>query len=150
MQAYYPPVNFYFRVSISGVNANVDYAFQEISGLNAEMAFEEIAEGGENRFKHKVPSGIKQTNLILKRGFATSDSKIAEWCKKTVFSDLSTKIEPKDVTVLLLNPSGKAIMTWVFASAWPVKWSFTDLESSTGEIMIESIEFAYKYLKLGN
>ncbi len=114
------------------------------------MAFEEIAEGGENRFKHKVPTGIKQSNLILKRGFVTSESKIAEWCEKTVFSDLSTKIEAKDVAVLLLNPSGKAIMTWVFASAWPVKWSFTDLESSKGEIMIESIEFAYGYLKLGH
>lgn len=150
MEAYYPPTNFYFKVSIPGVNANVDYAFQEVSGLNVEMTFEEIAEGGENRFKHKVPSGIKQTNLTLKRGFVTSDSKLAEWCKKTVFSDLSAKIETKDVAVLLLNPSGKAIMSWVFTGAWPVKWSFTDLESSKGEIMIESIEFAYKFLKLGN
>lgn len=148
MQVYYPPVNFYFKLFIPGVNADLDYAFQEVSGLNAEIEYEEIQEGGENRFKYKVPKATKFNNLVLKRGVVTSDSKVAQWCKETVFTDLSSKIETKNITVLLLDANGKAIMGWVFNNAWPVKWNFSDLESTKGEILIESIEFAYNSFKL--
>jgi phage tail-like protein len=147
MGVYYPPVNFYFKLSFTGISSALDYAFQEVSGLNSEMGYEEIQEGGENRFKYKVPSGAKYNNLVVKRGLVTFNSQLAQWCNDTVLSDLSAKVEPKNITVMLMDANGKALMTWSFVNAWPVKWSVSDLESSKGEISIESIEFAYNYYK---
>lgn len=37
MRVYYPPVGFYFKLSFTGVNSSEDYAFQEVSGLNADI-----------------------------------------------------------------------------------------------------------------
>ena len=145
MGVYYPPVNFYFTLSFIGIDSTLDYAFQEVSGLTAEMGYEEIQEGGENRFKYKVPNGAKYNNLVLKRGLVTFNSQLATWCKDTVFSDLSSQIKTKNITLMLMNANGKALMTWSFINAWPVKWSVSDLESIKGEISVESIEFAYNY-----
>ncbi len=148
MEVYYAPVNFYFKLLVPGVNSDVDYAFQEVSGLTVEMPYEEIKENGENRFKYKVPTETKYNNLVLKRGIVKSDSKVVQWCKDTILNDLSAKIETKNITVLLVDTNGKPKMSWLFSNAWPVKWNCSDLESTKGEILIESIEFAYNSFKL--
>ena len=59
---HYPPVGFYFKISIGGSEA----AFQEVSGISMEMNTEENEGGGSNRFKYKVPTGVKHSNLVLK------------------------------------------------------------------------------------
>ncbi|MCA6437001.1 MAG: phage tail protein [Bacteroidota bacterium] len=150
MGVYYPPVGFYFKLSFTGVNSSIDYAFQEASGLTAEMGVEEISEGGENRFKHKLPTGTKYTNLIVKRGLVTTDSQLATWCSDTIISDLSSKISPKTINVMLMDADAKPIIIWNFFNAWPVKWNFSDLESTKSEIVVESIEFAYSYFRIIN
>ena len=147
MGVYYPPVGFYFKLSFTGVNTSIDYAFQEVSGISSEMGVEEITEGGENRFKYKLPSGAKYGNLIVKRGLVTPDSQLATWCADTVGSDFSTAISPKTINVMLMDASAQPIMIWNFVNAWPVKWSVSDLKSMNGEIAIESIEFAYNYFR---
>jgi phage tail-like protein len=129
------------------VSTPIDYAFQEVSGISAEMGIEEITEGGENRFKYKLPTGGKYGNLTVKRGLVTPDSQLATWCADTVGSDLSQPIAPKTINVMLLNPDGQPLMIWNFVNAYPVKWSISDLHSKDGEIVIESIEFAYNYFR---
>ena len=44
--------------------------FSECSGLDLELEVEEYAEGGENRFVHKLPGRRKQSDLVLKRGLS--------------------------------------------------------------------------------
>jgi len=55
--------------------------FNRVSGLSVNLEPEEIAEGGENRFKHKLPIRTKYANLVLKRGLLI-DSGVIEWCRK--------------------------------------------------------------------
>ena len=52
MANYYPPLGFHFKVFIENIKS--EYQFQSVSGLQASLETEEIAEGGENRFKHIV------------------------------------------------------------------------------------------------
>src|ERR1700741_339996 len=148
MGVYYPPVGFYFRLSITGVTSSLDFAFQEVSGISGEMAFDEITEGGENRFKHKLPTGTKYGNLTVKRGLVTVNSQLATWCSQTIGSDLSAAITTKSINVTLMNPKGQSLTTWNFVNAWPVTWSVSDFKSMEGEIVIESIEFAYDYSRI--
>jgi len=148
MAAYYPPVGFYFKLTFTGISADSDAGFQEVSGISAEMSVEEIGEGGENRFKHKVPNGAKFNNLVVKRGLVPSGSDLAQWCFDTIGTGLSAAIVPKSHSVILMNEEGNPLMTWNFVNAWPVKWSVSDLKSMEGEIVVESIEFAYSYFTI--
>lgn len=141
----FPPVAFYFQLSLSGVSANEDAAFKEVSGISMEMGVEEIAEGGNNMFKHRVPTSVKFSNLVLKRGLVPKDSEIITWCNKTLGGNLDDLVETKTIIVKLLDENGNPIKSWSFVNAWPVKWAVSDLNSGSNELVIESLEFAYSY-----
>ena len=81
---YYPPVAFHFKVEISldGLHEN-DVRFQEVSGLSRDLGVEQVVEGGENRFEHRLPARGKFGNLVLKRGLLT-ESGVIDWIKNAI------------------------------------------------------------------
>ncbi len=82
MAVYYPPVGFHFKVTVLGLPAvDDDVRFTEVGGLAAEIATEEMPEGGENRFVQKYPLRTKYSELVLKRG-CLSDDRIARVAAK--------------------------------------------------------------------
>lgn len=137
--------SFYFSVKISGDTSDVDAAFAEVSGLNKELGVEEVVSGGENRFKYRLPTCVSYSNLVLKRGVILADSPLIEWCQLSLDSGLSSSIVVKDILVNLLNPQGKSVMSWNFVRAYPLKWSMGDLKAKDGEVLLETLEFAYLY-----
>jgi len=145
MDVYYPPVGFYFRVSITGISTIDDSSFKEVSGISAEMNLEEIAEGGENRYKHRLPTTVKYTDLELKRGLLTRTSELAIWCIDTLEAGLNVPIVTKSITVTLLNPEAQPLMAWDFVNAWPIQWSLSNFDSEENKVAVESIKFAYSY-----
>lgn len=147
MSNVYPPVAFYFQLSFTGLSGTVDASFKEVSGLTMEMGIEEIAEGGNNRYKHRVPTSAKFSNLVLKRGLVPKGSDLIIWCLKTLAGGLASSVETKTITVNLLDENAKPIQSWSFANAWPVKWSASDLNSMNNEVVIETLEFAYSYFE---
>ncbi len=143
MADYYPPVGFHFKVefSLSGAKDG-DVRFQEVSGLTAELGVEEVAEGGENRFAHRLPTRAKYSNLVLKRGLMT-DSALIDWCKSAI-SGFTFK--PTTVNVTLLNENHKPVGgAFSFVRAWPVKWSVSDFKAQENGIVVETLELAYNY-----
>lgn len=144
---YYPPPSFYFSLSFDGISGDTDAGFQEASGMNAEIEVEEVANGGENDFKYKLPKAAKYTNLVLKRGLVTANSQLAEWCESTITGGLGTPVKPKSITLSLLNEEGSAVMSWNFVNAYPVKWSVSDFKSQENTFSVETLEFAYNYFK---
>jgi phage tail-like protein len=144
----YPPPSFYFTVSILGVTSTIDAQFKEVSGISVQMETEEIAMGGENRFKYKAPSRASYENLVLKRGLVLSGSTFSKWCMSTLMSGLVTAISPQDILVSLLGPEGTPLMSWTFVGAWPVKWNVSAFDSMENNITIESLELSYNYFTL--
>ena len=104
---YYPPISFFFEVSIDGGNKN-DSGFKEASGIEVELEVEEIQEGGNNNFKHRLPVRTRYRNLTLKRGFVKENTALHQWIYKTIvsFSNLDEKIERKNITIFLYNEKG--------------------------------------------
>lgn len=143
MNTGYPIGGFNFQLSFSGLSGAIETSFKEVSGITMEMATEEIAEGGENRFKHRVPTGTKFQNLVLKRGMVEATSELTTWCMGTIGSGLEDVIKTKTVVVKLLNDSGDPIKSWNFENAWPVKWDASSLNSMNNEILIETLEFSF-------
>jgi phage tail-like protein len=148
---YYPPSKFYFSVSVlssgttTGDSTPVDSSFLEVSGIDAEFGVEEVAEGGENRFSHRLPKQVKYPPLVLKRGVVTKDSALGAWVASTLSSTLSTPILPQNLLVLLLAGNGTPLIAWGFSNAWPLKWTTASLNSSENEVLTESLEFSYNY-----
>jgi phage tail-like protein len=147
MATFYPPTSFYFALSFSGISTQADAAFQEAGGISMDIDTEEVVCGGENRFKYKLPGTTKFGNLSLKRGFITTGSDLAKWCQDTLGGGLIKAITPKTITVKLLDKDGKALVSWDFANAYPVKWGVSEFKSMENAYVIESIEFAYTYFK---
>lgn len=150
---YYPPPAFSFTVKIIGsasalaMLTDIDASFQEVSGIQAEFGIEEVPEGGENRFVHRLPRAARYSNLVLKRGVVTESSFLAEWVGQTVGSRLSIPILPQNVLVTLLDGSGIPLVAWGFANAYPVKWTVAPLDSMKNEILTETLELSYNYFE---
>jgi phage tail-like protein len=146
METYYPPAAFYFRVEfgLDGIQDN-DSRFQEVSGLETERDVEEVREGGENRFIHKLPKAVKHPNLVLKRGLIF-DSKIIAWINDILSGGFSNPIKPVEIIVTLLNEHNEPAISWKVENAYPIKFEVSDLKTNSNEVAIESIEFAYNRL----
>ena len=143
---YYPPVGFHFVVKFDGLSEEIDTRFQEVTGLTATIKTEDVEEGGENRFVHKLPKGTSYDNLVLKRGII-KNSKLLEWCRKAV-EELT--FEPKNLLVSLLNEEHEELFSWSVVNAYPIKWAFAGLNAESGELLIETLEFNYQYFNIKN
>ncbi len=141
----YPPAAFYFKVEFSETLSNGDNSFQEVSGISMEMDTEPVPEGGENRFVHQLPKGMKHPNLELKRGIAMLSSQLVSWCKEVLEGDFSEPIVPQTVNVYLLNEKGETLRGWIFNNAFPIKWDVEAFNSTKNEIAIEKITLSYSY-----
>jgi len=145
MANYYPPVGFHFRVDFGGFpSESADIRFQSVSGISASVPnSESYAEGGENRFTHRLPVRASYENLVLKRGMLIG-SQLIGWFKDAVES---FKFSPKLITVTLLNSAHVPLEQWVFHNAWPTKWNIDGFDAEKGAIVIETVEFSYQYFE---
>lgn len=142
MANYYPPVGFHFLVEFQGIGSKEkDHQFQSVSGLSVDIETEEIAEGGENRFKHKLPVKTKYPNLTLKRGMLI-DSVVIDWCKDAI-ENFSFK--PVNLVIKLLNQEHQPLVSWNVVHAYPVKWSVEDFNAEESKLVIENFELTYNY-----
>lgn len=141
------PVVFYFTVSIGGAGADVDAAFQEVSGLEWEIDVETVVEGGENRFVHRLPTAVKHPNLVLKRGIAATTSDLTLWFMDVLENDFSRKITPRDIGISLCDHEGEPVRSWAIGNAYPVKWNVATLDAMKNEIAVETMELVYNTLK---
>jgi phage tail-like protein len=137
--AEYPPVAFHFRVRFSISQEDRDIRFQDVSGLSVALGVEEVKEGGENRFAHRLPTPATYGNLVLKRGLLP-DSAVRAWIEKAV---QNFEFEPAEINIDLLNDQHEPISSWTFTRAWPIKWQISDLKSTANEVVIETLELAY-------
>jgi phage tail-like protein len=146
MTDYNPPASFYFSLSIDISTENAA-SFKEASRIGDELNTSEISEGGENRFKYRVPTSAKFSNLVLKRGIVNLGSGLFKWCQQTLSGGLATPIQTQNLKLSLMNEKGDPTMSWAFKNAYPVKWNISDLNAMGNSIAVETLEFAYTYFE---
>ncbi|HEX7315685.1 MAG TPA: phage tail protein [Pyrinomonadaceae bacterium] len=152
-EQYYPPGAFYFTVKVFGsalllsAITDIDGSFQEVSGIQSAFETEEVVEGGENRYVHRLPRITKYSNLVLKRGIVTTDSFLSEWAGLTVGSSLALPVITQNLLVSLLNESGWPSIVWAFFNAYPVRWEVGAMNSEQNQILTETLEFSYTYFE---
>lgn len=138
----YPPVNFHFRVKISGFPN--DLSFQSVDGLSAKLTENPpFYEGGENRFAHRLPSPGSYSDLKLVRGMVLG-SALIDWFNDAV---QNFTFDPRDVTVSLLNASHQPLEQWIFRNAWPKSWDISGFEAKTGAVVTDTINLSYQFFE---
>jgi phage tail-like protein len=127
----------FFKVDIGTVDGKTVGTFRECSGLEVEWEVHEYAEGGENRFVHKLRGRAKHPNLVLKRG-VTRETALLDW-----FLSCQDRTQRHDLIVSLCDNTGTVVRSWSFAGAWPVKWHGPTLNAGGGGLATESLEIAH-------
>lgn len=119
--------------------------FTEVSGLEVSIETEDIQEGGQNGYVHKLPGRMSWPNITLKRGFTRQDN-LLSWlreCSGEQFAANQNKLTRKTAAITLLDDAGRRLRSWDFDDAFPVKWSGPSFAASNGEAASESLEITH-------
>jgi phage tail-like protein len=144
---------FQFHVEIDGKPVA---SFSECGGLEVNVKYDEVREGGQNEFVHRLPGRVEYGNLILKRGYVPADgaasgeglSEFFRWCLHGL-NRAGSEVQRRDVTVTLIAQGfGTRIHSWVFRRCYPVKWSGPSFKAGDNAIAIESLELAHEGLQI--
>ncbi len=114
-------------------------AFNEFSGLQAEVEVFPYEEGGCNDYVHKLPGRTKFSNITLKRGLAETDD-LWLWFQDVI----NGAVTRKNVSVVLYDAAHNEAKRWNFTRAYPVKWVGPAFRAGENAISIETLELAHE------
>jgi len=153
----YPLTKMNFLVSVAQVEGTA--AFSEVTGVEASVDVIEFRQGNAHSLAPvKIPGLVKHGNVTLKFGY-TLDSGFKTWIQECV-SEVRGQMPRNDVTIELIDINGGApsakvesvtgTRTWLLTNAWVAKYTGPDLNASTSEVAIETVEIAYEELVIPN
>lgn len=133
-----------FRYVVT-VNATPYGVFTECSLPVIEWETQEIKEGGQNAYTHRLLGRRKSSTLTLKNGVGTN--MMAGWYMQTMAEVYQVPgtvgIDLRRVvTILLLNSYFVPAMTWVIDDCFPTKWTGPQLNSGDNSIAIQTMELS--------
>lgn len=141
----YPMTGFHFVVYFHGLLPTpVDMSFQSVSGLSVTVETEPFAEGGENRFVHEIPKGLKFSTLTLKRGLKLTPSVLSKWCEDAYENFV---FKPLDIIISLMDENHLPLHNWNIVGAYPIKYEISEFNAETAAVVIQTLELKYKYFK---
>ncbi|GAB7044483.1 MULTISPECIES: phage tail protein [Catenuloplanes] len=117
-------------------------AFQEVTGLGAQLEVISHAEGGRNDSVHQLPVRHSWNRITLKRGVAR-DAGLWAWYVAGLADSLGAR---RDGAVLLLAPSGVPAVAWAFRGGLAAKWTGPDLHAEQNAVAVEALEIAHEGL----
>ena len=131
-----------FLFEVDGVEIG---RFMEVSGLEVTVAVEEVEEGGENNYVHKLPGRMTWPNITLKRGITQNDTLLA-WLNKSSgeqFSANGNKLTRSTAAITLIGPAGQRLRAWEFDGAFPIKWKGPDFAAASSDMAMEELEITH-------
>lgn len=135
-----PLRGFRFLVEIEGLAAG---AFTRVKGLSRELKTESFHEGGVNDYEHKLASHVAHPAVVLERGIALD--LLWEWALAAARGEVTRR----KVSVHLCDEVGEDAWVWHIDSAFPSKWSCSDLDALASPVAMESIELVHHGLRKG-
>jgi len=141
-QTNWPLVRFQFRV----VYDNMEFIFQEVTGLSAETQVIEYRHNNSKVFDTiKMPGIQKLGNVTLKKGIFKGDDDL--WKN---FNAIKNTAKKTTVVISLLDESNAVAMSWNLSNAFPTKITATDMKADSNEVAIETMEIAHEGLTISS
>ncbi|KAF0956745.1 MULTISPECIES: phage tail protein [Rhodococcus] len=140
---------FSFLVSLGGDQGTGDEGqivggFSDVSGLGFEVQYADYRNGNEKvNTIRKVQNTFKVEDVVLKRGLIGS-ADLFTWLKNVRAGD----IDPRIVTITLLDEARNAVSTWKLQEAQPKKWTGPTLAAKGGtEVAMEELTLNYREIE---
>lgn len=130
-----------FGLEIDGVELA---RFTAVSGLGYEsevVTFQDTLADGKV-ITRKRPGRISFPDIVLKRGLS-ADNALVEWYQTVV----DGQVERKSGSVVIYDQTSTEIGRWNFENGWIAKWSASDLDAGSDDIMIEEVTIAHEYME---
>ena len=152
----YPLTKMNFLVNVDGLTGGTA-AFNEVTGIEASVDVIEFRQGNSNSLAPvKIPGLVKHGNITLKMGYTIGNG-FKKWIQDCV-SETRGAMNRKTITIELLDirdgspnatyETTKGNILWLLKDAWVTKYSGPDLNASTSEVAIETVEIAYEELTI--
>lgn len=127
-----------FLIEVDGKEIGI---FREVSGLEVSFKAEDIKEGGQNGYVHKVPTRMEWTDITLKRG-VTNSNQLFEWlqkCSGEGFASGGNKVQRLTGAITALDYNGKRLRAWKLRDVMPVKWKGPDFTTGESKALEEQL-----------
>ncbi|MEQ8677310.1 MAG: phage tail protein [Aggregatilineales bacterium] len=129
--------SFRFAVKIDNINYA---AFTECTLPNLQVETQDIKEGGQNEYVHKLPVRVNVGTITLRHGI-TKDFELLNWYIQVLQGEIEKAT--RTVEVVMYGTDLKPLSTWMFERAYPVKWSGPTLKTADQALAIEVLELAH-------
>jgi phage tail-like protein len=140
-----PYGNQHFRVDLGDGNEGIAAGFSEVVLPDISIDVIEYRNGNDKESgTHKLPGLARYDNVILRRGIIGSLN-LYEWINQVRNGNANAK---RTVTITLLSEDLTAVLVWKLLRAWPVKYSFRDLNAKGTDVAIEQLVLAYERLEM--
>ena len=154
---YYPLTKMNFLVSVDEISDVA--AFSEVTGIDSTVDVIEFRQGNSHSLAPvKIQGLVKHGNITLKMGY-TRDQDFKNWVIACV-SERRGETPRRNVTIEMIDINAGAPQTrvdspssslvWVLSNAWVAKYTGPDLNASTSEVAMETVEIAYEELTIPN
>ena len=129
---------FRFLLEIEGITSG---GFTRVKGLSREVKYESYREGGVNDYEHKLLSQVSHPVVILERGLALED--LWNWA----LAAADGEAQRKTIRIRLKDEANQPAWAWQIDYALPVKWSASDLDANSAQVVMESLELVHHGLR---
>jgi phage tail-like protein len=132
-----------FLFEVDGVEIGT---FRELTGLEVAVGVDEIREGGQNGFVHKLPGRMTWPNLVFRRGLTNSDA-LFEWMSKSSgegFAGNNNTLTRSTGAVTAIDSLGNRLRSWEVRGAFPVRWKGPDFSSGQDSPLEEELEITHQ------
>ena len=133
-----PLRGFRFLLEIDGIASG---GFMRVKGLSRELKHESYREGGVNEYEHKLVTQVVHPVVVLERGLALTD--LWQWAMDAADGN----VQRRNIRLRLQDEANQKQWAWQIAYAIPVKWSITDLDATSSQVVMESLELAHHGLR---
>jgi phage tail-like protein len=132
-----PAVSVFFRVAIDGHDLGT---FSKCEGLAFTVKVEEVREGGNNGYVHKLPGRIEYQNVKLTRAVNADSKKLADW-----FGSLAEgPVKRTGGRIAAVSADGKEeIAVWSLTGVIPVSWTGPSFGADSLAVATETFELAH-------
>ena len=133
-----------FRVDFDGVAI---YA-NEVSGIDAEFDVAEYRAGDDVLFTvRKYPGIAKYGNITIKQCVIAGEMGFYNTVGEYLEGIGDHTSDKKNITISLLDDGGAEAAVWTLTNAWVTKYTGPDMNSTSSDISVETIEIAHEGLR---
>jgi phage tail-like protein len=137
-----PTLSSRFLFEVDGIEIGL---FASVSGLEVTSTTDDVVEGGQNGYVHRLPGRFQWPNIVFSRGLTKSDA-LFEWMNKTAgegFATAGHKVTRSTGAITVIAGDGSRLLSWSLDDVLPVRWKGPSFDVGTGSPLSEELEITH-------